>query len=343
LTHVPKILVVDDELGPREALRMILRDDYDVVTADNGYQAMDYLVDSDYDLVILDIRMPDMNGIELLAEVKKKAPETEVVMITAYASVDTATNALRNGALDYLIKPFDISAVKEVVEKGLSKRTSSTAIKNRLSELQVVNDSLKDKIELAYNNIQKHYLETVSSLVAAIDAKDSYTKGHQERVAVFTMILGKEMGLSAEEIDLLKQAAILHDIGKIGVPEHILRKPGSLTNEEFEAIKQHPVIGAQILSPVEFLKEAVPIVRHHHEKYDGTGYPDGIKGMQIPKSARIIAVADSVDAMLSERPYTPAKTVEQVREQLRICSGTQFDPKIAEAALKIDLPSMRIK
>jgi putative nucleotidyltransferase with HDIG domain len=338
----PRILVVDDELGPREALRMILRDEYEVVTADNGKQALDYLDVSEFDLVILDIRMPDINGIELLAEVKKKAPETEVVMITAYASVDTATNALRNGALDYLIKPFDCSSVKEVVEKGLSRRTTSTAIRNRLNELQVVNDSLKEEIERAYNNIQKHYLETVRSLVAAIDAKDSYTKGHQERVAMFTMILGEEMGLSAMEMDLLQQAAILHDIGKIGVPEHILRKPSTLTFEEFKVIKQHPVIGAEIISPVEFLKEAVPIVLHHHEKFDGTGYPEGIKGLQIPCSARIIAVADAIDAMLSQRPYAPAKTVEQVREQLRLCSGTQFDPKIAETALKIDLPSRRL-
>lgn len=338
----PKILVVDDELGPREALKMILRDDYEVVTADCGKRALDYLDSSEFDLVILDIRMPDINGIELLGEVKKKAPETEVVMITAYASVETATNALRNGALDYLIKPFDCSAVKEVVEKGLLRRTTRTSLRNRLNELEVVNDSLKGEIERAYNNIQKHYLETVRSLVAAIDAKDSYTKGHQERVAFFTKILGQELGLTPDEMQLLQQAAILHDIGKIGVPEHILRKPSPLTPEEFNVIKQHPVIGAEIISPVEFLIDAVPIVLHHHEKFDGTGYPEGIKGLRIPLCARIIAVADAIDAMLSQRPYAPAITVEQVREQLVLCSGTQFDPEIAEVALKIDLPSRRI-
>lgn len=338
----PRILIVDDELGPREALRMILRDEYDVVTTESGRKALKYLDDSEFDLVILDIRMPDINGIELLAEVKKKAPETEVVMITAYASVDTATNALREGALDYLIKPFDCSSVKEVVEKGLERRNKTTAVRNRLNELQIVNDSLKGEIERAYNSIQKHYLETVRSLIAAIDAKDSYTKGHQERVAMFSMILARELGLPSREQELLQQAAILHDIGKIGVPEHILRKPASLTPEEFNVIKQHPVIGAEIISPVEFLKDAVPIVLHHHEKFDGTGYPDGIMGLQIPYGARIIAVADAVDAMLSERPYVPARTVEQVRKQLQLCAGTQFDPEIAAVALKIDLPSRRI-
>lgn len=342
MNSTPRILVVDDELGPREALRMILRDDYDVVTASNGNQALDYLDSSEFDLAILDIRMPDINGIELLAKVKQKAPETEVVMITAYASVDTATNALRNGALDYLIKPFEISAVKEVVEKGLSRRTSSAAAKNRLSELQVTNDSLRYEIEKAYNNIQKHYMETVRSLVAAIDAKDSYTKGHQERVAVFSTLLGEALNLPREELDLLQQAAILHDIGKIGIPELILRKTTKLTIEEFEIIKQHPAIGAEIISPVEFLKDAVPIILHHHEKYDGTGYPEGISSEQIPLGARIITVADAVDAMLSDRPYAQARSLSQVREELRICSGTHFDPELAEAALKIDLPSRRL-
>lgn len=334
---IPKILVVDDELGPREALRMILRDDYEVLTAENGKQALNYLDASEFDLVILDIRMPDINGIELLAEVKKKAPETEVVMITAYASVETATNALRRGALDYLIKPFDLSAVKEVVEKGLSRRTTTTAARKRLNDLRNINDTLKEEIELAYHNIQKHYLETVRSLVAAIDAKDSYTKGHQERVAMFTTLLAKEMGLPAAEVELLQQAAILHDIGKIGVPENILRKAAALTGEEFNVIKQHPIIGAEIVSKVELLKDAVPVILHHHERFDGKGYPDGIKGLQIPHGARIIAVADAIDAMLSLRPYAPARTMEQVREQLEICSGTQFDPEIAAIALKVIL------
>ena len=338
MSNAPRILVVDDELGPREALRMILRDDYDVVTASNGNRALEYLDSAEFDLVILDIRMPDISGIDLLAKVKKKAPETEVVMITAYASVDTATNALRNGALDYLIKPFEISAVKEVVEKGLSRRKSSTAIKKRLSELQVTNETLRGEIEHAYNNIQKHYLETVRSLVAAIDAKDSYTKGHQERVARYSVLLGEELKLAPKELDLLHQAAILHDIGKIGIPEQILRKTSALTFEEFKIVKQHPAIGAEIISPVEFLKDAVPIVRHHHEKYDGTGYPDGISGLQIPLGSRIIAVADAVDAMLTDRPYARAKSLSQVREELKRCAGTQFDPELAEIALKIDLP-----
>lgn len=337
-----RILVVDDELGPREALRLILQDHYEISTAQNGHQALDYLSKNEFDLVILDIRMPDVNGIDLLAEVKKKVPETEVVMITAYASVDTAASALRLGALDYLIKPFDRKAVMEVVEKGLSRRAESRKIRSRLDELQLANKTLRREIEKAFVNIQRHYLETVRSLVAAIDAKDSYTKSHQERVVMFAMLLGAELGLSAGEIDVLRQAAVLHDIGKIGVPEQILRKPEHLISEEFDIIRQHPVIGAEIISPVRFLSEVVQIVLHHHERFDGTGYPDGLKGAEIPLGARILAVADAVDAMLSDRPYARARTVAEVREELRRCSGTRFDPQLVKIALKIDLPSRRI-
>ncbi|MEW6540034.1 MAG: HD domain-containing phosphohydrolase [Bacillota bacterium] len=337
-----KILVVDDELGPREALRLILQDHYEIATAQNGHQALDHLSDREFDLVIMDIRMPGINGIDLLAEAKKKAPDTEVVMITAYASVETAASALRHGALDYLIKPFDRKSVMEVVQKGLSRRAESRKIKGRLEELQLANQALRHEIERASINIQRHYLETVRSLVAAIDAKDSYTKSHQERVVMFAMLLGAELGLSAREIGLIQQAAVLHDIGKIGVPEQILLKKEFLTIEEYDIIKQHPVIGAEIISPVQFLSEVVPIVLHHHERFDGNGYPDGLKGLVIPVGARILAVADAVDAMLSERPYAPAKSVAKVQEQLRLCSGTQFDPQLVKIALKIDLPSRRI-
>ena len=339
----PKIMIVDDELGPREALKMILRDDYEVFTAGSGTEALSFINSGVFDLVILDIRMPDINGIDLLAQVKSIVPETEVVMITAYASVETATNALRRGALDYLIKPFDCQAVKEVVEKGLARRTAKVALRKRFSELQVVNASLREKIEHAYLNIQKHYLETVRSLVAAIDAKDAYTKGHQERVSLLTEILGQEMSLPEEEAKILQQAAILHDIGKIGVPEQILRKTGKLTAEEFQIIKQHPAIGAEIISPVQFLQEARPIVLYHHERFDGKGYPEGLQGEQIPRGARIIAVADAIDAMLSNRPYAPASSAERVRKELRLCAGLQFDPQIVDIALKIDLPGRHLR
>lgn len=333
------ILVVDDEMGPRESLRMILMDEYNVITADSAKQALGMLSNYEFDVAILDIKMPGINGIDLLAELKERSPDTEVFMITAYASVDTAAGAMRHGALDYIVKPFESSVVKEAVKKGLLRRQSSISLQKKFNELQHVNETLEQEISKAYRDIQQHYQETVNSLVAAIDAKDSYTKGHQERTTANALILGKKLDLLEHELELLRQASLLHDIGKIGIPEQVLMKPGPLTEEEENLIKQHPVIGATIISPVQFLNELVPLILHHHERYDGKGYPNGLKGIDIPLAARIISVVDAIDAMLTYRPYALAKTISQVKEELYVCSGTQFDPKIVDAALEIDLPS----
>jgi putative two-component system response regulator len=333
----PKILIVDDELGPRESLKMILRDDYDIITAANGKEAIAHLGNTEYDLAILDIRMPDINGTDLLQIVKEKAPATEVIMITAYASVDTATKALRAGALDYLIKPFELSTVRDIVGKGIARRNEMGLVRKRIQDLQLANKTLENEVENTYNNINSHYQETITSLVIAIDAKDSYTKGHQERVARLVLMISEQMKIPDHNLITFQQAATLHDIGKIGVAEDILRKDGDLNNSEYDIIKKHPVIGAEILSPVQMLKEVVPLVLHHHERYDGSGYPDGISGESIPLGARIIAVADAIDAMLWERPYSAAKSTDEVRNELKRVAGTQLDPDIVEAALDQEL------
>ena len=333
------VLVVDDELGPRESLRMILMDEYDVITAENGQQALEELSHYDFDVAILDIKMPDINGIDLLAKLKEKSPSTEVFMITAYASVDSATSAMRYGAMDYIVKPFDSSAVKEAVEKGITRRRNAHALNEKFNELQLVNEALEREVKKAYENIQQHFQETINSLIAAIDAKDSYTKGHQERTTEKAMLLGKKLNLSEHDLELLYQASLLHDIGKIGIPEHVLTKPGPLTEEELRLIRQHPLIGSTIISPVKSLHEVIPLVLHHHERVDGKGYPQGLKGVDIPIQARIIAVVDAMDAMLTHRPYASVKTISQVKEELLACSGTQFDHEVVKAALDLDLPS----
>lgn len=333
----PKILVVDDELGPRESLRMILRDDYEAMTAANGKEAIALLGTTEYDLVILDIRMPDINGTDLLKIVKEKAPSTEVIMITAYASVETATKALREGALDYLIKPFELSTVRDIVAKGIARKNEMSQVTKRISELQLANKTLESEIAVTYNSINSHYNETISSLVAAVDAKDSYTKGHQERVARIVLMIAEQMKLSEQSLLTIQKAAMLHDIGKIGVAEYILRKDGDLNNSEYDMIKKHPVIGAEILSPVQLLKDVIPMVLHHHERYDGSGYPGGIAGNNIPLGARVIAVADAIDAMLWERPYSSAKPADIVKNELIRVSGTQLDPDIVDSVLELDL------
>ncbi len=335
-----KILVVDDELGPRESLRMILKDDYEVETAADGREAINFLEQLDFDLAILDIRMPDINGIELLETIKNRNPATEVIMITAYASIDTATKALRSGALDYLIKPFDYNAVRDIVKRGITRRIQSEAEKNRIKNLQVANKSLEEEVEKYYNNIQKHYKETIASLIAAVDAKDSYTKGHQERAAHMVWVIGKRLKMEENSLRLLYQAAKLHDIGKIGVPEHILRKPGSLNKEEYNIVKKHSTIGAEIISPLKSLKELIPYVLHHHERYDGSGYPEGLCGNEIPLGARIIAIADAIDAMLRERPYAPVKTIGEVKDELARVASSQLDPELVKLVLNENILSI---
>lgn len=329
----PLILVVDDELGPRESLRMILRDDFQIETAAGGKQALQLLAEREYDLAILDIRMPEMNGIELLKLIRKQAPATGVIMITAYASVETATEALRLGAIDYLIKPFEINVVKNVVGKGLDKRKESRLVNERLAELQKEKSTLEEEIRITYSNIQSHYKETIDSLVAAVDAKDSYTKGHQERVSNLAGKIGADLDLKDAMLETVCLAATLHDVGKIGVEEKILRKNFPLNDKEFEMVKKHPIIGADILSPVSFLKDIIPLVLYHHERYDGLGYPDGLKGKTIPLGARVIAIADSIDAMLWERPYAVAMSLAEVEAELNRVAGAQLDPALVDLVL----------
>lgn len=333
----PRILVVDDELGPRESLRMILKDQYRIETVATGRQAIDLVQKGGIDLVILDIRMPEMSGIELLSAIRKIAPATEVIMITAYASVETATEALRMGAIDYLIKPFEISAVRSVVEKGLQKRKESRLIDSKILELQQAKVMLEEEIKITSINIKSHYRETIDSLVAAVDAKDSYTKGHQERVAGLVSQICSQLNLQETEQELIRQAATLHDIGKIGVDERILRKSCGLTSDEYAIVQKHSAIGAAILSPATFLKDIVPLVLYHHERYDGTGYPEGLKSGNIPLGARIIAVADSIDAMLWDRPYANSKTVPEVKKELLKVAGKQLDPTLVEIVIENNL------
>lgn len=327
------ILVVDDELGPRESLRMILKDQYDISTASTGREALEKLSVREHDLVILDIKMPGMNGMEVLQEIKQKTPETGVVLITAYASVETAKNALKYGALDYLIKPFDRKDLNSVVERGLKVRAERLGEKQEMQKLQIATAELNQEVETARRNIEQHYAVTVKSLLANIDARDQYTRAHSERVSRFVAFLAEKMGMGPEKILSLEQAALIHDIGNIGVEAAILTKQGTLTAGEFSEIKKHPLIGAKIIAPVEFLREMMPVVLHHHERYDGTGFPDGLHGKEIPLSARLVAVADAIDAMFCARPYRSALTLEAIREEVVRTAGKQFDPEIIDMAL----------
>lgn len=328
-----KILVIDDELAPRESIRMVLKDRYIVTTAPGAREGLDMMSQSPVDLVVMDIKMPRMDGITALQEIKNIHPDTEVILLTAYASLETARDAIRFGAFDYLIKPFDKDDVLMVVEKGLDKRRTSAGLKMERDSLLDKTSKLEGQISEARANIMHYYDGTVKALIHTIDAKDHYTYNHSNRVAELASALAKVMGVPQKAIKGLEHAASIHDIGKIGIEEAILRKKGRLTQDEYDEMKNHPAIGARIVQSVPFLEEAVPVILYHHERFDGTGYPKGFQSRQIPLSARIVLVADAVDAMMSDRPYRKALPMEKVMSELREHSGTQFDPEITNIIL----------
>ncbi len=326
--HKEKILIIDDELGPREAMRMILKDRYDVKTAAGGREGIEILSNNKVDLVMLDIKMPDMDGITVLQEIKKYSSDTEVVMVTAYASLETARSALRHGAHDYLIKPFDKNDVLNVVSRGLSKISDSRKSKKDLEKLLVTNKYLEEQVDNARRNFINCYEGTIKALILAIDAKDSYTFNHSKRVAKLSVRISSGLGFSNLMKNKLEQAALIHDIGKIGIEELILRKEGNLTELEFSEIRKHPSIGSRIVNSVPFIEGTSQVILYHHERFDGKGYPEGLKGSSIPLPVRIVSVADAIDSMLRDRPYRKALSQDYIMQELKDCAGTQFDPDI---------------
>jgi len=329
-----KILIIDDELAPRESLRMVLKDRYTVFTASGAHEGLDILAREPMDIVVLDIKMPKMDGITALKEIKSRYPDVEVVLLTAYASLETAQSALRLGAFDYLMKPFDKDDVLNIVERGLQKRYAMERSKIEHENLLIRSKFLEEEVNKARQNIMECYEGTIKALILTIDAKDHYTYNHSNHVARLSFSLAQELGLSEKVKGKLEHAAAIHDIGKIGVEESILRKTGVLTPEEYEGMKKHPEIGVRIVQAVPFLEDAIPVILYHHERFDGNGYPEGLKGEQIPLTARIVAVADAIDAMMRPRPYRNALPEGDVLKELENNAGTQFDPRIVEVILK---------
>lgn len=489
-----KILVVDDERGIRESLDIFLSDEgHAIDTASNGREALLLLKQHQYDLVLTDVRMPDMNGIVLMKEIKEKMHQPiPVIIITAYGTIQSAVVAVKEGASDFILKPFEIERLREAVNKALEnerekleyklfqqegknrylnlmnqqldrtvfelailheigKTINSTLEINKIVSIilemarqSVVADkaqlflynydkpglaltisysteeagqtqkndsldqdaidwaiwkgepllledvnqhgSLKIKTEVAsdlgalliipfkrksrilgamllanraggriftqedmqfsltlanqaaiaienaqlYAELQDHFADTIRALISAVEAKDAYTYGHSDRVTRYTMMIANQMGLSQVELRRLEYLSLLHDIGKIGIEEKILRKSSTLSEEEWSVIKNHSVLGASIVEPIKFLEEGQKTIRHHHEWYDGSGYPDGLRENNIPLYSRIIAVADAFDAMTSIRPYRDSLGTQSALNELRCCSGTQFDPMVVE-------------
>ncbi|MCI8372661.1 MAG: diguanylate cyclase [Lachnospiraceae bacterium] len=310
------IMIVDDDKNNLAIQKEFLKPEYDIILATSGESALRRLARITPDLVLLDNIMPGMMGIEVLDEMQKdeRLKRIPVIILTAEHDPTTEKECFIHGAADFITKPFASGVLLERIRKTLE----FWELRNEL-EIQVFNKTREAETVV---------LQSIMAIANTIDAKDAYTKGHSERVAEYSAVIAKEMGWSEEEVQLLYNIALLHDIGKIGIPDSILNKPGRLTDDEFSIIKQHTVTGGEILKDIHSMQNAFIAARYHHERYDGRGYPNGLKGEEIPIYARVIAVADAYDAMTSNRVYRKKLSNKVVIDELKKGLGTQFDPKI---------------
>jgi putative two-component system response regulator len=321
------ILIVDDEQTIRRSLsRCLSRNGYDCQEASNADEAFNHMNNKAAELVILDIMMPGTSGNELLPQIKQSFPDTAVVMATAVVDPDTIIECMKNGAQDYITKPFDVNQLISNIQSVLEKRK----LEMKLSEKRQV---LEGKVKEQAKELQNLFIDAVESLVSALEAKDKYTAGHSRRVTKIAVDMGRLLGLKGEDLENLRWAALLHDIGKIGIDSSIQNKPGSLTPNEYDYILTHCSIGPGIVQPL--VNDAiVEVIKHHHDSYDGIHVNQKIIGDEIPLGARILAVADSFDAMTSDRPYRSAMPVNKAIEEVKRCSGNQFDPKVVKVFLE---------
>jgi response regulator RpfG family c-di-GMP phosphodiesterase len=331
----PRVLVVDDDREVRNLLCELLGEGYDCTPAASAEQALVRLEQAEFDLVLSDIQMPGMSGLEMIPYVLAKSPNTVVVMVSGMQTIESAVGAMQVGAFDYVIKPFDLAKVEAAVSRALEHhdlRVAKQCYENHLEELVRQRTA---QLDGALQSLEEAYRSTLKALTAALDKRDSETSGHSERVVSFSLRLGRELGLDAEQMRSLEFGSLLHDIGKIGVPDAILRKPSRLTEEEWREMRQHPWHGRQILRGIEFLKGASRVVAQHHERWDGTGYPLGLRGEEIDINARIFAVADAFDAITSDRVYRKGRPYEAAAAELAEWSGRQFDTRVVEAFLRV--------
>src|SRR6266404_1579815 len=336
------ILIIDDEEPIRRLLVAYLSDSYRCVAAASAHEAMTLLSGSSFNLVLSDINMPGTSGTELCQYINKAYPDTVVIMVSGMTDISYAIEAMRRGAFDYITKPFDLGQVQVSIDRALryqalvaSKRfyeqSLEETVRLRTAELRSLNEDLNKMLEALYQN----YRATLRALAGALEARDVETACHSDRVVAYSLRLGRELGLSHKDLIALEQGALLHDIGKIGVPDSILLKSGALTGPEWEEMREHINHGLRIIEGIDFLRGAAPVVGEHHEKYDGTGYPLGLCGEGINIHARIFAVADAFDAITSDRPYRNASSYAEARREIISSSGIHFDPVVVDTFLAV--------
>ncbi len=326
------LLIVDDEAAVRSALqRFLTGKGYEVLTAANAAEALQSLRRHKLSGLLLDVRLPDMSGVDLVPQLLDIDPGIAIVMLTAVNDAASATLCLQHGAMEYLTKPVDLTDLGAAIERALRKRREEMAKANLDHSLKEEVGVRTAELRIERANLERISVATLETLVNALEAKDPYLRGHSARVADSAAMVASEMGLPDDQVELVRTAGRLHDIGKIGIREEILGKQGPLTDEEFEHVKRHPVIGSEILAPLAHLGPVIQFVRSHHERWDGKGYPDGLGGEAIPVGARIIGAVEIYDALTTSRPYQEKMLPEMAVARLRDLVGTVLDPAVHRA------------
>ena len=330
-----RILVVDDEESVRGVIAAILNQSgYAATLTESAEEAIARLSqDPDYNLVLSDIMMPGTDGLTLLDHICTDHPGMPVVMLSAINDIHVVTNAFRRGAIDYLLKPFAHAELESIVMRGIEHgrlRKQNTIYRQNLESIV---SSRTGRLRSTMQDLERSYDITLEAMGDALDLRDEETEGHSKRVTAYTIALAQAMGLESDDLRVIARGAFLHDIGKIATPDSILLKPGKLTEKEMSIMKEHCERGYEMVRKIPFLREAAEIVYAHQERFDGSGYPRGLRGEEIPLGARIFAIADSLDAMTSDRPYRKGTTFATATEEIARCAGQQFDPQIVQVFL----------
>jgi response regulator RpfG family c-di-GMP phosphodiesterase len=336
ITSRGSVLVVDDDPGIRSLIKdKLSRDGFACCNCSNGAEALDALDRESFDIIISDLQMPGISGLELLRVAHERHARSAFLMITGLDDIRVGIDAMKSGADDYLVKPFRLDEISACVERALTKKRLEIELENYRKNLEEMVGQRTKQLQAAMKRIELTYDETLEALGAALDLRDNETGGHSRRVSLYCLEMSRAYGCSAEELKQIARGAYLHDIGKIGIPDAILLKPGKLTAEEREMMETHARIGYELVNRIAFLAGAAEIVLAHQERFDGTGYPQGLVGDEIPLGARIFAVADTLDAMTSDRPYRSALSFDKARAEITRESARQFDPDVVRVFLSL--------
>lgn len=339
LASARRVLIVDDSREIRTTLQAVFGSaGYECRMASNGREAAGLFEREGAPLTITDLKMPVMDGLQLLRHVKARDADAAVIMLTGAGDVGAAVESLKQGASDFILKPVNLDQVLLAAERALERRQLVMERREHQGLLESrVAEATRD-LAAALGELQQTYQATLEALGSALATREVGTELHSRRVYAYSIELARAHGLAPAELDALGRGVLLHDIGKIGISDAILLKPGPLTNEEWRIMRSHPEVGRQLLERIPFLRDAIPVVYHHHERWDGTGYPDKLQGPAIPIMARIVSVADAFHAMITDRPYRPKHTVAKTLEILAAGSGTQWDPRLVAAFATSSLP-----